>query len=182
MYGVNVLQNSVSDGFVYCYTLLDAQASMFHTHILPVWLDIWADTLQSFLVLANYSISYLFQGDVFSGQDGQQFFAEDPVDRISHSDILLGVYGTSNVVVLVLDEVFVAGVVLGGELSEKVTRAFVGVDLVDLVLVILEILVIGEICGDYLNLHQLWALSGVITQLVHILQCLIFAVEMQQIG
>ena len=42
-------------------------------------------------------------------------------------------------VVAVLDEAFVAGVVLEGEWSEKVTRAFVGVDFVALVFGFLEI-------------------------------------------
>ena len=42
-------------------------------------------------------------------------------------------------VVSVFDEVFVAGVVLEGEWSEKVTRAFVDIDFIVLVFGILEI-------------------------------------------
>ena len=42
-------------------------------------------------------------------------------------------------VVSALDEVFVAGVELGGELSKKISRAFVGAELIALVLGILEI-------------------------------------------
>ena len=102
-------------------------------------MDIGADILQSFLVIANNAISYLFQGGIFSGQDRQQFFAEDPVDRISHFEILRGVYGTRRMRCFYIGRGFVAGVVLEGELSEKVTRAFVGVGLVDLILGILEI-------------------------------------------
>ena len=40
---------------------------------------------------------------------------------------------------------------------------------------------ISGICGDYLSWCQIWALLGLIVQIVHILHYLTFAAHMQQI-
>ena len=59
-------------------------------------------------------------------------------------------------VVSVSDDVFVAGVILEGELSEKVTRAFVGVDISALVHGILGIKFIEWLFEEWI-LSLFWA-------------------------
>ena len=63
-------------------------------------------------------------------------------------------------VVSVFDEVFVAGVVLEGELSQKVTRAFVGVDFAGLVHGIMEIELIDWLNDEWI-LGLFWTKSVV---------------------
>ena len=129
---MDVLQHSVFD---YCYMLIDAQASMFHTHVPQFWMDIWADILQSFLVIENDAISYIFQDGVFSGQDCQQ-------DRINQSENLCGVYGTCRGYCSSIGRGFCSlcvNICAGEWIIREGDSCFCGIDLVDLILGILDI-------------------------------------------
>ena len=134
MCGVDILQHSVFDRYRYGYLLIKAQAPKFPTHV-PLRVDVWADLFESFFIIANDAISHLFQVGVLSSNFLLKILLIVSVIHRSSAVSMALVEGIASV----LDELFVDGHVLENELSEKVTRAFVGVDLVDLVPGILNI-------------------------------------------
>ena len=66
------------------------------------------------------------------------FFTKNLIDFTSQFEVNRSIHPLVDDVVSVLEEVFVPGAVLEGELSEKVTGVLVGVDLLDLPLGIFE--------------------------------------------
>ena len=135
--GVDILQHSVFNSFrLYC-PLINAQAAIFNTHIPPVWVDVWANFLQPFFIIANDATSLLFQDGSHINLPTLFLLLILLIVSVIFRSLLVFVTLVEGAV-SVIGEVFVAGEVLEREMSEKVTRTLVGVDLVALVLGILE--------------------------------------------